>query len=300
MNAPRPSPLLVRALLVTCVGFAGVGLLLTIAGRTELFSPWRTAAAQALLGRDALPPSVLPLAALTDGILGGTVVGKWVAAAWLVAVPLRQGQRWAWWALLAGQLGCFVVGSGVSVTLGAHFNVWMVDAAPLVLLGGLLVACHRSTSTTAPPTPAPNRAWLFTQRACIVFVVVGVVVATTSHTVIFELYRHAIADTWFRGQLPADALAWVRMSYALVGATFVGHFIMLAMALHYAAGQRWVLQATVSSMLAWFFIDSIADLVHGAWFNVWMINLPSLSAVLIPAVLAYRHIAASSQGHGVD
>ena len=278
---------MLRALLVTCGGFAAVGLLLVLAGGTELFSSWRGAVAEAQLGLDALPAHVRPLAGFTEGILGGTVVGKWVAAAWLVAVPLRDGQRWAWWALLGGLLGCIAVSSGMSLVLGVTATLWMIDAAPLVLFGGLLLATYRSTRASTPPPPSA-RWWTVTQRACVVFVLVGVVVATASHSVIFEIYRQAIADTWFQGQLPADALAWVRMAYALVGATFVGHFIMLATALHFAVGQRWVLHATISSMLAWFFVDSTADIVHGAWFNVWMINIPSLLAVLIPATLASR------------
>jgi hypothetical protein len=117
---------------------------------------------------------------------------------------------------------------------------------------------------------------------------VGVVVALGSHTLVFAPYQQAIADAWFHGTLPVDAWIWLRFTSALIGATFLGHFVMLALALRHAAGQRWVLDAVASSMLAWFLIDASQSAVHGAWFNVWMIDLPSLGAVALPWWLALR------------
>ena len=123
---------------------------------------------------------------------------------------------------------------------------------------------------------------------CVGFAGVGVGVALGSHTLVFAPYRQAIADTWFHGTLSAEAWVWLRFTYALIGATFLGHFLMLALALRYAAGQRWVLDAVASSMLAWFVVDASASAVHGAWFNVWMIDVPSLVAVAVPWWLAAR------------
>lgn len=285
-----PSPALVRALWRVCLLFALVGVVVAALGGTALLSPWRAAAAGALLGRPTLPVALEPFAALTDGILGGSIAGKWVAAAWLVRHPLAEGRRWAWWALLAGLLAWFGLDSGVSLAMGAGFNVWMINLAPLVVFGGLLVPAFAGTSgaATREGVVAEPRAWRGLRWVCMGFAGVGVMVALGSHTLVFAPYRQAIADAWFHGTLSAEAWTWLRFTYALIGATFLGHFLMLALALRHAAGQRWVLDAVASSMLAWFVFDASASALHGAWFNVWMIDVPSLVAVAIPWWLAAR------------
>jgi hypothetical protein len=47
-------------------------------------------------------------------------------------------------------------------------------------------------------------------------------------------------------------------------------------------------------MLGWFLVDATASAVHGAWFNVWMIDVPSLLAVALPWTLALRRSSAAS------
>jgi hypothetical protein len=286
-----PSPALVRALWLVCLGFAGVGLVLAVAGHTAMFAPWRTAAARALLDRPVLPATLEPFVALTDAILGGSIVGKWLAAAWLVRRALAEGRRWAFRALVVGLLAWFLLDAGVSLAMGAAFNVWMIDHAPLVVFGGLLVAARRRLEPAAPaPEPAPSPAWAVLRWVCLGFAAFGVVVALGSHTLPFAHYRQAIADAWFGGTLDADAWAWLRFSYALIGATFLAHFLMLALALRHAPGERWVLDAVITSMLGWFLVDATLSAVHGAWFNVWMIDAPSLLGVAVPWWLARREL----------
>lgn len=289
-SSVAPSPALVRVLWCACLLFALVGVVVAIAGGTAMFGAWRGAAAAALLERPGFPAALVPFAGLTDGILGGSIAGKWVAAAWLVRHPLAEGRRWAWWALVAGLLAWFGLDSGLSLAMGAGFNVWMINLAPLVLFGGLLVPAY--AGTRAEPARAvavaEPRAWLGLRLVCTGFAAFGLVVALGSHTLVFAPYRQAIADAWFRGTLSADAWIWLRFTYALIGATFLGQFLMLALALRHAGGQRWVLDAVATSMLAWFLVDATASAAHGAWFNVWMIDVPSLVAVAVPWWLAVR------------
>ena len=278
-----PSPALVLALRAICLLFAAVGLLLTLVGNTALFAPWRDAAAQALLGEPRLPTTLTPFASLTDGILGGSIVGRWLAAAWLVRYPLAAGERWAWWVLMASLLAWFSLDSGMSLALGAGFNTWMINLIPLLLFGGALLRARGSTSSGPAPPPAPSRAWSVLTWVCLGFAAFGVVVATASHTALFAPYHQAIAGAWFGGgALPADAIAWMRFTYALIGATFLAHFLVLGLALRFAPGQRWVLEAVAVSMEGWFLVDATASAMHEAWFNVWMIDLPSLLAVMVP------------------
>ena len=175
--------------------------------------------------------------------------------------------------------------------MGASFHVWMLDVPPLVVVGGLLLLVRADTrAEPEPAAAAETRAWAVLRWVCVGFAAFAVVVALGSHTLPFELYRQAIADAWFRGTLDAAAWSWLRFTHALVGATFLAHFLVLAVALRRAPGERWVLGAVATSMLAWFVVDAAASLVHGAAFNVWMIDVPSLLAVAVPWWLAHRHL----------
>jgi len=279
---PVPPPWLVRGMLLVCSLFALLGVLLAAAGSTEIFALWRQAAARSLFDQPQLPSSLAPFVALTDGILGGSIVGKWLAAAYLVRHPFAEGERWGWRALVWGLLSWFLLDSAMSIVLGATFNVWMINLAPLLLFGGPLVYARRFTAVGAPSKLVPSRMWLALRWICFGFAIFGIVVATTSHTLVFGLYQQAIAQVWFEGTLPAEAVTWLRFSYALVGATFLGQFLMLGLALLHAPRERWVLRMTIASMMGWFLVDATASLWHGAWFNVWMIDLPSLATVGIP------------------
>ncbi|MCX4246280.1 hypothetical protein [Paraliomyxa miuraensis] len=290
---PRPSPALVRALGLVCLAFAGVGLLVALAGSTAVFAPWRHAAAEALLHEPDLPARLEPFVALTLAILGGSIVGKWTAAAWLVWRPLADGRRWAWRALVVGLLAWFGLDSSLSLALGARFNVWMINLAPLIVFGGLLVPARAATRPDPEAAVTPIRAFAALRWVCLGFAGFGVVVAVSSHTWLFGFYQRAIADAWFHGTLEEHAWIWLRFSYALIGATFLAHFLMLALALRHAAGQRWVLHAVMSSMLGWFLVDATLSAAHGAWFNVWMIDVPSLLAVALPWLLARRALPSS-------
>lgn len=67
------------------------------------------------------------------GPLGGTMAGYYVLQTAIVAVPLRRGERWAWWAVLAGVGVWFLADSAVSLAHGAVFNVLRVNLFALVV-----------------------------------------------------------------------------------------------------------------------------------------------------------------------
>jgi hypothetical protein len=121
---------------------------------------------------------------------------------------------------------------------------------------------------------------------CTAFALFGIVVAVGSTSVIFAVYRQSMADALFGGALPPEATTWIAFLYAPIGATFLGHFTMLAWAVtrdRNRAEARWIVAI---SMLAWFVVDSSTGVMHGAWFNIAMVNVPSLLAVGVPWWLA--------------
>jgi len=278
------------ALLGACALFVGVGLTLAFAGEA-VFGPWRDAVAGAMLG-GAFPASLRAYAGLTDAILGGSIVGKWVAIAWLVHEPLRRRERWALGVLLVGHLGWFALDATASVLYGAAVNVWCIDLLPLLLVGGLAAAMWPHTEPTPRRAgPVPRSVRLLT-AICVGSVGIGLLSAFAIRAPIFHYYGEATARVYFDGAMGSDALAWQRFAYGLIGATIAGHFLVLTGALLRAPRQRWVLHAVATSMTAWFVVDTAGSLLHDGLFNVVQINLPSYLGTLAALAFAYRADAA--------
>jgi hypothetical protein len=268
-----------------CLSFAALGLLVAYAGESAIFAVWRDAAARSIFSADTLPAGVAPFAEATLGILGGSIFGKWIAAWMLVRGPLARGEAWAHRALVLGLLSWFVVDSAVSLVVGAAFNVWMINLAPLVTFGGV-VALARPHATRETLRPVLDRAERALAWVCGVLAVFGIFVAVGSTSPIFELYRQGIADRWYDGAMSREATRWLAFVYAPIGATFLGHFAMLALAVLRDPDRREAWRVVGVSMLAWFLVDSSTGVWHRAWFNLAMVNVPSLFAVAVPWWLA--------------
>ena len=75
---------------------------------------------------------------LVYGILGSVLVGWMLTIAALVIGPLRQRERWAWWAITTGVGVWFVLDTGLSLILGfvghAVFNVAFAVALAIPLV----------------------------------------------------------------------------------------------------------------------------------------------------------------------
>ena len=275
-----------RVLFFFCVAFVGVGLLVGLAGES-VFGLWRDEVSGSLFGHP-FPETLRGFARLTDGILGGSIVGKWVATAWLVHEPLRRRERWAIGALLASHLGWFVIDSSASLLYGAAPNIWLINLAPLVLVGGLALVMAPMTKSVPRDRGPVRRSVRVLTVVCAMSIGVGLVSAFLIESPLFGLYRGGIAEAYFAGTIGEEGLLWTRFAYGLIGGTLAGHFIALTAMLLWAPRQRWVLFAVLSSMLAWFVLDSGVSLYAGGAFNVLQVNLPSLLVTLAPLAFALR------------
>lgn len=271
----------------TCIVFAAVGLLLAVAGPLGPFQLWERRVDALFFG--ARPQAQFgPFKAATFGILGGSIVGKWCAAWWLVHVPLRQRQRWALDGLWAGLLVWFSIDSVVSWLSGAAFNIWLVNAFPLAVMGGLLLSLRSGMNDRRVTKTASIRAlpvgWRSLCLVSIAFVGVGLVVAFGMNGPFFAMYRDLFGRYFFDGDLPHQAQRYLAFIAGPIGATFAGHFAMLAWAARSAGAGRpvWLLQCVATSVLAWFVVDSAMSIFHGAWFNVAVVNVPTLVAMAYP------------------
>lgn len=274
--------------------FALVGVGVVVAGPNGPFALWGEAAARAFFATDTLPTDAVPLVHASLAILGGSITGKWIAAWFLVRYPLASGAAWARTALGAGLLVWLVVDVAVSVAWGAWFNVWMIDLLPLAAFGVPLLRARAHARELRAPPAAP--AWRVLTAVCAAYAIVGVALPLVVAGPLFAPYRALVAAAWFGGTLPDAAARWLSFAFGLVGATFAGHFVMLWWALRAAPGAAWALRMVAVSVGAWFVVDSAGCLLHGAAFNVLVVNVPCLVSLAVPWALAWR--AVHAQGNG--
>ena len=124
------------------------------------------------------------------------------------------------------------------------------------------------------------------------FVVFGVVAAIAPDSPPFSLWSDAVDATYFPGEPHPSAQALRRFMMAPLGATIAGSYLLQAFIVAYPfrQGKPWAWYAILASTLLWFVVDSGMSLVHGAYFNIFMINLFPLAIFGIP-LFATRSLA---------
>lgn len=122
-------------------------------------------------------------------------------------------------------------------------------------------------------------------------VVIGLVIAWFPASKLFELHTTALGANFFNGTLPGEAEEMRRFFYGITGGTIAGYFLLQTMIVLYPfrRRERWAWHAVLWAILLWFVTDSTLSMLHGALFNVWMINIPSLVLTLLPLLMTYRY-----------
>lgn len=135
--------------------FAIFGAASALLGDLPPASLWGDWVAEGLLG-GSFTERERTLFDFMRGPLGGTMAGSYVMQSALVAIPIRRGEAWAWWAVFVGVLVWFVIDSMVSLAHGAYFNVLRVNLFALVVTLVGLVGCwpqmhHGQSSSVSDP-----------------------------------------------------------------------------------------------------------------------------------------------------
>lgn len=105
------------------------------------------------------------------------------------------------------------------------------------------------------------------------------------------IYDQAMAQAfWQTKLLPEEAETIFRFILGPLGATCAGYFVMqFYLAKHaFARKQMWGYKAVVIPFLIWLIFDTIMCLIHGAYFNIYLANVPALIA-MTPVFYCYRY-----------
>lgn len=120
---------------------------------------------------------------------------------------------------------------------------------------------------------------------------VGVYWAATGQAEPFGIYEPALV-TWATGgaALDADSARLMRFFMVPLGATMAGYFVLAALVVRHTfpRDDRWAWRAMAWSLAAWFVVDTSLSIAVGAWFNVWIVNVPY--AVLVAVALAAARV----------
>lgn len=123
----------------------------------------------------------------------------------------------------------------------------------------------------------------------------GVVIALFPNSFIFDLHTSAIAETYFQGAMSENAADMRTFLFAPLGGTIAGYFLLQTFIvwIPFSRRQPWAWHAVLWSMLLWFVIDSGLSIYHGAWFNVWMINIWTLLLTGVSLTMTHNYFAAA-------
>lgn len=263
--------------------FVALGVGLPFAFHTTAFAVYREALVRWAYGAATLPAGDGRLLGLMLGITGGSMAGKWIVHALLAHGPLAEGRAWARDLTLRGLAAWFLVDSAASLRLGATFNVWMINLAPMFFVGLPLMLAHRRfREHTAPPAPMPPGT-----RACFATALAGAaagaMIAFGGDTVLFAPWFAGLEAAQYGGRaIDASTLRLALFFFGPVGGCTLAQFLMLAGFVRHDGGTGRAAVTGSVSIAAWCTIDSAFGLAHDGLFNVAMVNLPALMMTLPP------------------
>lgn len=111
-----------RWLFVCAVGIVAFGLLMAFFNPMPLFALFNRQIDPVFWGASQPPESFLAFRNWVYRVWGATIAGWGVMVAFLVHVPFRRRERWAWGALTAGLLTWYVLDTAFSLAAGVLFN----------------------------------------------------------------------------------------------------------------------------------------------------------------------------------
>jgi hypothetical protein len=133
------------------------------------------------------------------------------------------------------------------------------------------------------------RRWLLIASA--VFALQGALWAVLGSFDPFGYYTRLLGTAlWDLPELPPDGQRAFEFMMVPLGATTAGYFVLVHMLVRKAFPRRepWAYWTVVGALLTWFFVDSSFSLVHGAAFNVWLVNVPCVLVLGMPLAFIRR------------
>lgn len=129
--------------------------------------------------------------------------------------------------------------------------------------------------------------WLLT--VSILFTLTGFVIALMPDSFLFAMHTSAIGEVFFNDSLPDEAEKLRQFLFGPIGGTVAGYFLLQTFVVYgpFKRKEPWAWKAIFWALMIWFITDSSVSIYHGAFFNVWMINIWTLILVGLPLMFTY-------------
>jgi hypothetical protein len=103
------------------------------------------------------PPDAEQYIIFAIAILGAVMIGWLIGLMFVVAIPFRRGEAWAWWALALSVLTWLIPDIIMSIALGFSSNL-LLNAVFVLLFGVPLLATYGSFHRDRAAAPAQQTA----------------------------------------------------------------------------------------------------------------------------------------------
>lgn len=135
------------------------------------------------------------------------------------------------------------------------------------------------------------------------FAALGLFLPFLFYTPLFTPYRETLARRAYGASaIPAGDADLAGLMLGITGGSIAGKWIVHALVARgpLAEGRTWARDLTLGGLAVWFVADSIASLLAGAAFNVWMINLLPLALVGGPLVVSWSRFGSGPAEPGPE
>lgn len=139
--------------------------------------------------------------------------------------------------------------------------------------------------------------WLLT--VSILFSLTGFVIALIPDSFLFEMHTSAIGEVFFNDSFPDEAEKLRQFLFGPIGGTVAGYFLLQTFVVYgpFKRKEPWAWRAIFWALMIWFITDSSVSIYHGAFFNVWMINIWTLILVGLPLMFTYSEFGNRIDNH---
>ena len=120
---------------------------------------------------------------------------------------------------------------------------------------------------------------------------IGLLIAFAGNSFLFQIHNEGTYQTFFNGHAPSEKMmAFKSWLFGIIGATIVGFHTLIVYVAKYpfARKEKWARNAIALAMTGWFILDSALSFSFGADYNVYFINIPSFTLIILPVLVTWK------------
>ncbi|SHN34984.1 hypothetical protein SAMN04488057_12426 [Cyclobacterium lianum] len=134
--------------------------------------------------------------------------------------------------------------------------------------------------------------WLLIVNSITVFI--GMLIAFFGNSFLFEYHNKGTGNLFFGGRnIPLEILTFKNWLFGIIGATISGFHLLMVFIVHFAFRKKqiWARNAIALAMVTWFALDSGLSLYYGAYYNIYLINIPSFVIIVLPLIVTWKEFS---------